>query len=46
MPDSQKATLGNRSKIDWEKYESDYDSIRNDIELVIPGFENYNRKST
>ena len=39
-----KATLGNRSKIDWEKYEADYDSIRKDIELVIPGFENYNQR--
>lgn len=39
-----KATLGNRSKVNWSLYEEDYDFIRNDIELVIPGFENYNQK--
>ena len=39
-----KETLGNRSKINWEKYETDYDTIRSDIEKVIPGFENYNMR--
>lgn len=39
-----KATLGNRSKINWDLYLEDYDYIRNDIELVIPGFDNYNQK--
>lgn len=39
-----KATLGNRSKVNWSLYEQHYDYIRNDIELVIPGFDNYNQK--
>lgn len=39
-----KATLGNRSRIDWEKYSQNYDAIREDIERVIPGFENYNER--
>jgi molybdopterin-dependent oxidoreductase alpha subunit len=38
------ATLGSRSKIKWDLYEEDYDFIRNDIELAIPGFENYNQR--
>jgi anaerobic selenocysteine-containing dehydrogenase len=39
-----KATLGSRSKIDWEKYALHYDAIRDDIERTIPGFENYNQR--
>lgn len=39
-----KATLGARSVIDWDKYESDYDHIRDDIEKVIPGFKDYNKR--
>ena len=39
-----KAVLGSRSKINWKLYEEHYDYIRNDIELVIPGFENYNKQ--
>ncbi len=32
------------SKVPWKKYIENYDHIRNDIEKVIPGFENYNQK--
>jgi len=39
-----KAILNNRSKVNWDLYEKDYDHIRNDIEKVIPGFENYNQR--
>ena len=39
-----KATLGGRSKVNWKLYEENYDYIRNDIELAIPGFENYNQR--
>jgi anaerobic selenocysteine-containing dehydrogenase len=39
-----KATLGSRSVIDWDKYEKNYDNIRDDIEKVINGFENYNER--
>lgn len=39
-----KATLGNRSKINWDLYLEHYDYIRNDIELVIPGFDGYNQR--
>lgn len=37
-----KATLANKSKVNWDKYLSHYDHIREDIERTIPGFENYN----
>ena len=37
-----KATLGDRIGINWDQYMTHYDKIRNDIERVIPGFENYN----
>ena len=37
-----KATLGTRSKINWDHYATHYDHIRGDIERTIPGFENYN----
>ncbi|HEY8403485.1 MAG TPA: FdhF/YdeP family oxidoreductase [Flavobacteriales bacterium] len=37
-----KATLGARSKVNWDKYLEHYDNIRDDIERTIPGFEKYN----
>lgn len=37
-----KATLGSRSKVNWDKYLEHYDNIRDDIERTIPGFEKYN----
>src|SRR5690606_26527263 len=40
-----KATLGNRSKVEWNKYEQHYDNIRNDIERTIPGFTDYNKRA-
>lgn len=39
-----KATLGARSVVDWDKYEQSYDAIRDDIEKVIPGFDDYNKR--
>ncbi|MEP6584120.1 MAG: molybdopterin dinucleotide binding domain-containing protein, partial [Ginsengibacter sp.] len=39
-----KATLGNRSVVDWDKYEKNYDNVRDDIEKVISGFDNYNEQ--
>ena len=40
-----KATLGSKSKVDWDKYENDYDAIRTDIEKVLPEiFINYNEQ--
>lgn len=38
------ATLGNRSVVDWNKYQQHYDHIRADIERTIPGFEKYNER--
>jgi molybdopterin-dependent oxidoreductase alpha subunit len=38
------ATLGGRSKVDWEGLVEDYDRIRDLIERVIPGFDDYNRR--
>lgn len=39
-----KATLGDKSKVDWGKYESNYDHIRDVIARVIPGCNDYNKK--
>lgn len=39
-----KATLGARSRVNWNLYEQHYDNIRNDIEQVIPGFDKYNER--
>lgn len=39
-----KATLGARSKVNWDKYLEHYDHIRDDIERTIPGFERYNER--
>jgi len=39
-----KATLGKRSRINWQFYAENYDVIRADIERTIPGFDNYNEK--
>jgi molybdopterin-dependent oxidoreductase alpha subunit len=39
-----RATLGSASKVNWEKYMSDYDRVRDDIERTIPGFEKYNER--
>ena len=39
-----KATLGTKSKVDWEYLVGQYDRIRDVIEQVIPGFENYNER--
>jgi molybdopterin-dependent oxidoreductase alpha subunit len=37
-----RATLENRTTVDWEALASDYDKIRACVERVVPGFENYN----
>ena len=38
------ATLGDRSVVNWKRYHDSYDSVRDDIEKCIPGFEDYNIK--
>ena len=39
-----KATLNGRTKVDWDKYASNYDEVRELIAKVIPGCEDYNQK--
>jgi molybdopterin-dependent oxidoreductase alpha subunit len=39
-----RATLGARSKVDWEGLAKDYDAIRDLISATIPGFTDYNRR--
>ncbi len=39
-----KATFGERSAVNWNLYKEHYDYIRNDIELTIPGFQDYNKR--
>ncbi len=39
-----RATFEHRTTVDWETLGADYDLIRDAIERVIPGFENYNAR--
>jgi molybdopterin-dependent oxidoreductase alpha subunit len=39
-----RATLGHSTAVDWEELVADYDRIRELIQRVIPGFENYNQR--
>ncbi len=39
-----KAVLGARSTVDWDSLVADYDRVRDRIERVIPGFDEYNRR--
>lgn len=40
-----RATLGEKSNVPWESFESDYSQIRDRIAAVIPGFENFNDRA-
>ncbi len=37
-----RATLGESHPVPWEAFEADYDTIRDAIARVVPGFENFN----
>lgn len=39
-----RATLGGRSKVDWEAMVANYDVVRDHIAAVVPGFEQYNER--
>ncbi|MCA9557648.1 MAG: FdhF/YdeP family oxidoreductase [Myxococcales bacterium] len=39
-----KATLGDRSTVDWDHLVADYDRVRDAIEAVVPGFDDYNAR--
>jgi anaerobic selenocysteine-containing dehydrogenase len=39
-----KATLGERSVVDWDSFVADYDRIRDAIEAVFPIFQGYNAR--
>ena len=39
-----KATIGSRSVVDWDRFEKSYDAVRDDIEKVVPGFTDYNKR--
>ena len=39
-----KATLGERTTVDWDAMVSNYDKIRDAISRVVPGCENYNER--
>lgn len=39
-----RSTLGDRTTVAWEDLVADYDLIRNSIERVVPGFDQYNRR--
>ncbi|MEO7970744.1 MAG: FdhF/YdeP family oxidoreductase, partial [bacterium] len=38
------ATLGQRAAINWQEMIADYDRIRDHIERVVPGFDDYNNR--
>ena len=38
------ATLGKKSQVPWKAMEEEYAIIRNHIEKIIPGFENFNQR--
>ena len=38
------ATLGERTTVDWASLAADYDRIRDHIQHVVPGFDDYNRR--
>ncbi|HKO99271.1 MAG TPA: FdhF/YdeP family oxidoreductase [Pyrinomonadaceae bacterium] len=38
------ATLGDHSNVEWMKLIADYDRIRDHIERVVPGFDDYNAR--
>ena len=44
IADLAKATLGSRTTVDWKALVGDYDHIRNHIEHVIAGFEDFNAR--
>ncbi len=39
-----KAVLGERTVVEWDLYAADYDHVRDVIEKVIPGFDDYNER--
>ena len=39
-----RATLGARSTVDWDALVADYDRIRDRIERLVPGFDDFNAK--
>ncbi len=39
-----RAVLGERGGVEWERLVEDYDRVRDLIERVIPGFDDYNRR--
>lgn len=39
-----KATLGSKAKVNWAGFEKNYDLIRDDIEKVVNGFDDYNKR--
>lgn len=38
------AVLNGRTKVDWLRYVEDYDLVRNDIQEVVDGFQDYNER--
>ncbi|MCA1815582.1 MAG: FdhF/YdeP family oxidoreductase [Acidobacteria bacterium] len=39
-----RATLGGRTTVGWEAFAGNYDLIRDAVERVVPGFDDYNRR--
>jgi molybdopterin-dependent oxidoreductase alpha subunit len=39
-----KAALPDRGRVDWDSLAADYDRIRDRVQRVVPGFDDYNRR--
>ena len=39
------ATLGGKSQVPWTEFEENYDLIRDQIEIVLPDFQNFNQRA-
>ena len=38
------ATLGKKGNVPWQKMQADYGMIRDHVEKIVPGFENFNQR--
>jgi molybdopterin-dependent oxidoreductase alpha subunit len=38
------ATLGNKYAVDWQALSDNYDLVREEVQVVIPGFDDFNRR--
>ena len=42
MAGMAQATLGKKGNVPWQEMQADYGMIRDHVEKIVPGFENFN----